>query len=103
MNKASATTTIMITIKYNTDMLYVTTICVTIILWNKARIKEMIECIFVFLFSRYIIWPNNYPAPIRNLKPLEERQLGIGIRHIMKLTTILTTISEHIIVFFTQC
>ena len=51
MNKASATTTIMITIKYNTDMLYVTTICVTIILWNKARIKETIECIFVFVFS----------------------------------------------------
>ena len=53
MNKASATTTIMITIKYDTDMLYVTTICVTIILWNKARIKEMTECIFVFVFSVY--------------------------------------------------
>ena len=87
MNKASATTTIMITIKYNTDMLYVTTICVTIILWNKARIKEMTACIFVFYF-RFIILPNNYSAPIRNLKPLEERQLGIGIRDIMKITTI---------------
>ena len=54
MNKASATTTIMITIKYDTDMLYVTTICVTIILWNKARIKEMTECVFVFvLFDHF--------------------------------------------------